>query len=107
MISLGFLFIGTTEVMFVLLFVLLVVVLVFGADYKKLQMDDTEIARGLGKGMHTLKNASSDLKHEITKFFLSAKEQGMDDSAAKEIKDEIQKVKDDLEDFTGSIKRNI
>ena len=36
--------------------------------------------------MHTLKNASSDLKHEIK----SAKEQGMDDSAAKEIKDEIQ-----------------
>jgi sec-independent protein translocase protein TatA len=54
--------------------------------------------------MHTLKNASSDLKHEITK---SAKEQGMDDSAATEIKEEIQKVKDDLEDFTGSIKRNI
>lgn len=94
MISQGFLFIGTTEVMFVLL----VVVLVFGADRLP------EIARGLGKGMHTLKNASSDLKHEITK---SAKEQGMDDTAAKEIKDEIQKVKDDLEDFTGSIKRNI
>ncbi len=94
MISPNFLFIGTTEIFFVLL----VVVLVFGAD--KLP----EIARGLGKGMHSIKNASNDLKHEITK---SANKEGLDDSVADEIKDEIQKVKDDLEDLTGSIKRNI
>ena len=55
MIIQGFLFIGTTEVMFVLL----VVVLVFGADRLP------EIARGLGKGMRELKDASNEIKREI------------------------------------------
>jgi sec-independent protein translocase protein TatA len=88
------LFIGGTEIVFILF----IVVLVFGAD--KLP----EIARGLGKGMRQLKDATNDIKHEVTK---SAKESNIIDSdSAKEIQDEINKVKDGLEDFTGSLKRN-
>jgi len=89
------LFIGGTEI----IFILFLVVLIFGAD--KLP----EIARGLGKGMRQLKDATNDIKQEVTK---SAKESNIIDSdATKEIKEEIQKVKDDLEDFTGSVKRKM
>jgi sec-independent protein translocase protein TatA len=88
------LFIGGTEIVFVLF----IVVLVFGAD--KLP----EIAKGLGKGMRQLKDATNDIKHEVTK---SAKENNIVDAdSTKEIQDEINKVKDELEDFTGSLKRN-
>ncbi|WP_047544658.1 twin-arginine translocase TatA/TatE family subunit [Psychroserpens sp. Hel_I_66] len=88
-----FLFIGTTEV----IFILLIVVMVFGAD--KLP----EIARGMGKGMRMLRDASTDIKSEITK---SAEKQGIETNVTKDITDEINKVKDDLQDFTGSVKRN-
>ncbi|MBO6878995.1 twin-arginine translocase TatA/TatE family subunit [Winogradskyella sp.] len=89
------LFIGGTEIVFILF----IVVLVFGAD--KLP----EVARGLGKGMRTLKDATNDIKHEVTK---SAKESNIIDSdVAKEVQEEINKAKDDLEDFTGSLKRKM
>ncbi|WP_431156476.1 Sec-independent protein translocase subunit TatA/TatB [Winogradskyella poriferorum] len=89
-----FLFIGGTEIVFILF----IVVLVFGAD--KLP----EIARGLGKGMRTLKDATNDIKHEVTK---SAKENNViDTEVTKNINEELNKVKDDLEDFTGSLKRD-
>lgn len=92
--QLTFLFIGGTEI----IFVLFIVVLVFGAD--KLP----EIARGLGKGMRQIKDATNDIKQEVTK---SAKENNIiDKDATKDIQDEINKVKDDLKDFTGSLKRN-
>lgn len=70
--------------------------MVFGAD--KLP----EIARGLGKGMRMLKDATNDIKHEITK---TAEKNGIDTSFADDIKKELNEVKDDLDDFTGSIKR--
>lgn len=92
--QLTLLFIGGTEIVFILF----VVVLVFGAD--KLP----EIARGLGKGMRQLKDATNDIKHEVTK---SAKENNIiDTDVTKNIKDELNKVKDELEDFTGSLKRD-
>ncbi|WP_179005134.1 Sec-independent protein translocase subunit TatA/TatB [Winogradskyella forsetii] len=92
--KLTLLFIGATEI----IFVLFIVVLVFGAD--KLP----EIARGLGKGMRQIKDATNDIKSEVTK---SAKENNIiDKDTTKNIQDEINKVKDDLEDFTGSLKRN-
>lgn len=87
-----FLFIGTTEV----IFILLIVVLVFGAD--KLP----EIARGMGKGMRMLRDASTDIKSEITK---TADKQGINTDIAKDVNTEINKVKDELEDFTGSVRR--
>jgi sec-independent protein translocase protein TatA len=89
------LFIGGTEVVFILF----IVVLVFGAD--KLP----EVARGLGKGMRTLKDATNDIKHEVTK---SAKESNIiDTDTAKEIQKEINQIKDEVEDFSGSIRRNM
>lgn len=89
-----FLFISGAEIAFILF----IVVMVFGAD--KLP----EIARGLGKGMRTLKDATNDIKHEITK---TAEGHGIDTSITKDVKREIDKVKDDLEDFTGSVKRKL
>lgn len=89
------LFIGGTEIVFILF----IVVLVFGAD--KLP----EVARGLGKGLRTLKDATNDIKNEVTK---SAKESNIiDPDTAKEFQQEINKIKDDVEDFSGSIKRNL
>lgn len=88
-----FLFISGGEIAFILF----IVIMVFGAD--KLP----EIARGLGKGMRTLKDATNDIKHEITK---TAENNGIDTtSITRDVKKEIGKVKDDLEDFTGSVKR--
>jgi sec-independent protein translocase protein TatA len=88
------LFIGTTEIMFILF----IVIMVFGAD------KIPEIARGLGKGMRMLKDATNDIKTEITK---SAEKQGINTDITKNISDEITKVKNDLEDFTGSVKRKL
>lgn len=88
-----FLFISGAEIAFILF----IVIMVFGAD--KLP----EIARGLGKGMRTLKDATNDIKHEITK---TAEKNGIDTtSITGDVKKELGKVKEDLEDFTGSIKR--
>ncbi len=87
-----FLFISGAEIAFILF----IAIMVFGAD--KLP----EIARGLGKGMRTLKDATNDIKHEITK---TAEKNGIDTSITKDVKQELDKVKDDLEDFTGSVKR--
>ncbi len=89
-----FLFISGYEIGFILF----IAVMVFGAD--KLP----EIARGLGKGMRTLKDATNDIKHEITK---TAENNGIDTDVAKDVKKEIDKVKDNLEDFTGSVKRKL
>ncbi|OMP31719.1 twin-arginine translocase TatA/TatE family subunit [Mangrovimonas sp. DI 80] len=93
-LSRTFLFIGTTEVMFILF----IVVMVFGAD------KIPEIARGLGKGMRMLRDASTDIKSEITK---SAEKNGIDTSITKDVQDELTKVKDDLEQFTGSVRRKM
>ncbi|WP_262496210.1 Sec-independent protein translocase subunit TatA/TatB [Hanstruepera neustonica] len=88
------LFIGTTEIVFILF----VVVMLFGAD------KIPDIARGLGKGMRMLRDASNDIKTEITK---SAEANGLDTGVTKDVQDELNKVKDDLEDFTGSVRRKL
>jgi sec-independent protein translocase protein TatA len=91
----SFLFIGTTEVMFILF----IVVMVFGAD------KIPEIARGMGKGMRMLKDATNDIKTEITK---SVEKQGIDTkSLTSNVNEELKKVKDEIEDLTGSIKRKL
>jgi len=93
MISLYFLFISGAEIFFIMF----IVVMVFGAD------KIPDIARGLGKGMRQLKDATDDIKKEIYK---TAENQGIDTSFAKDIKQEIDKVKDKVSDVTGTIKRN-
>ena len=87
-----FLFISGGEIAFILF----IAIMVFGAD--KLP----EIARGLGKGMRTLKDATNDIKHEITK---TAEKNGLDKSITKDVKKELYKVKDEIEEFKGSVKR--
>lgn len=89
-----FLFIGTTEI----IFILFVVVMVFGAD------KIPDIAKGMGKGMRQLRDATNDIKGEITK---SVDKSGIDMDVTKNISGEISKLKDDLEDFTGSVKRKL
>ncbi|WP_397361959.1 twin-arginine translocase TatA/TatE family subunit [Olleya sp. R77988] len=89
-----FLFISGGEIFFIML----IVVMVFGAK------NIPEIARGMGKGMRTLKDATNDIKSEITK---SAERNGLDTSITDGVTEELKKVKDDLEDFTGSVRRKL
>jgi sec-independent protein translocase protein TatA len=77
-------------------FVIFIVLMVFGADKVP------EIARGLGKGMRQIKDATNDIKTEITK---SAEKQGLDLDITKDVKKEIDKVKDDVDKITGPVKR--
>lgn len=81
------------------MFILFIVVMVFGAD------KIPEIARGMGKGMRMLKDATNDIKTEITK---SAEKQGIDTKTLTgNVNKEINRVKDEIEDLTGSIKRDL
>lgn len=89
----SYLFIGGPEIFIIIL----IVVMVFGAD------KIPEIARGLGKGMRQVKEATNDIKKEINN---SAKEQGIDTDLAKDIKDEISNVKESIDEISGPIKRN-
>ncbi|WP_245737245.1 Sec-independent protein translocase subunit TatA/TatB [Maribacter orientalis] len=105
------LFISGAEIFFIMF----IVVMVFGAD------KIPGIAKGLGKGMRQLKDATEDIKQEIQK---SADKQGIDTSFVKDIKKDIDDMKRDIDsglakdvkkqisdvgknisDVTGSIKR--
>ncbi len=87
-----FLFISGAEIGFILFIVLLV----FGADKVP------EIARGMGKAMRQIKDATNDIKSEITK---GAEKQGIDIDITKDVQKQIDQVKDDVEEATGPIKR--
>ncbi len=87
-----FLFISGAEIGFILFIVLLV----FGAD------KIPEIARGLGKAMRQVKDATNDIKSEITK---SAEKQGIDLDITKDFQKQIDQVKEDVDEVTGPIKR--
>lgn len=93
MISLP-LFISGAEIAFIIF----IVIMVFGADKVP------EIARGLGKGMRQLKDATNDIKSEITK---TAERNDIDLDLTKDIKREIDKAKEDINDITGPIKRSL
>ena len=77
-------------------FILFILVMVFGAD------KIPDIARGMGKGMKMLRNASNDIKTEIQK---SADKQGINTDITNDVKGEIDKVKEDIDEITGSVKR--
>ena len=98
MIQLHLLFISGVEIAFILV----VVLLVFGAD------KIPEIARSLGKGLRQVKDATNDIKSEISK---SADKQNIDlnltKDVSKNVSDNLKQIKDDVEDFGGSIKRNL
>ncbi|SDR05809.1 Sec-independent protein translocase subunit TatA/TatB [Flagellimonas zhangzhouensis] len=86
-----FLFISGAEIFFILF----IVVMVFGAD------KIPGIAKGLGKGMRQLKDATDDIKREIQN---SA---DIDTDFTKDIRKEISDVKKNMDEVTGSIKRDL
>ena len=99
-----------------LIFIIFIVLMLFGAD------KIPEIARSLGKGMRQLKDATNDIKSEITKtsdsnevaksvFDIKKNIEGEIDRAKQnllgESAEEITKIKSDIEDVTtGPIKRH-
>ena len=82
------LFISATEIAFIMF----VAVLLFGSD------KIPEIARNLGKGMKAIRNATEEIKNEVTN---NAAKNGIDQSVTKE----LEEVKNEIEDLTGTIKR--
>jgi sec-independent protein translocase protein TatA len=88
----AFLFISGPEIMIIML----IVVMVFGAD------KIPEIARGLGKGIRQVKDATNDIKREIKD---SSDKLDIDTDITKDVKKEISAVKENIDDFTGPIKR--
>ena len=74
------LFISGPEIMIIML----IVVMVFGAD------KIPEIARGLGKGMRQVKDATNDIKREIKD---SSEKQAIDTDITKDINKEISSCK--------------
>lgn len=89
-----FLFISGQEIFVILLFV----IMFFGAD------KIPEIARGLGKGMRQIKDATNDIKNEINE---SAKNNTVTTDVTKSLNENVTEVKDTIEEITGPIKRNM
>ncbi|MBC5835332.1 Sec-independent protein translocase TatA [Flavobacterium sp. F372] len=100
-------------------FILIVILMLFGSD------KIPEIARTLGKGMAQLKNATNEIKHEIQK---GAEDNGLDmksltggisdeiasakESMSKSINpidlaNPINEIKEDIENLSGPIKRQM
>jgi len=93
-----FLFISGSETFLIVL----IAVMIFGAD------KIPELARGFGKGMRQIKDATNDIKREINK---TAKESGIDTSIITDIKKQVNKAKvaieENFEDVAGPIKRDL
>ena len=95
MIQVTPLFISSTEIVFILF----IVIMIFGAD------KIPDIAKGMGKGMRSLKNATNDIKGEIKR---SADIQGIDaDDFTKDVSQEINKAKEEINDIEGAIRRKL
>lgn len=87
-------------------FIILIILMLFGSDKVP------EMARSFAKMMAQLKNATNDIKNEIQK---SADESGIvsdikeamdvNINPVEDIQKEVEKVKEDIEDITGPIKR--
>ncbi|MEW5674910.1 twin-arginine translocase TatA/TatE family subunit [Flavobacterium enshiense] len=85
--------------------IIVIALMLFGSD------KIPDIARTLGKGMAQLKNATNDIKSEIQK---SAEINELKDlnpmnqiDFTADINKEIDKAKEDIEDMTGPIKRQM
>ncbi len=90
--------------------IIVVVLMLFGSD------KIPEIARTLGRGMQQLKNATNDIKSEIHKSAeiddikktfteIGSDVAGNSNNVATDITTEINKVKEDIEEMQGPIKR--
>ncbi len=73
--------------------ILMLVVMLFGAN------KIPELARSFGKGMRDIRNAANDIKQEIST--------STDDDSLKKFKEKVEKEKKEIEEVTGSIKRNL
>jgi sec-independent protein translocase protein TatA len=88
-----------------LFMIILLVLMLFGSDKVP------EMARTIGRGMQQLKNATNDIKSEINR---SAEVQDIKktiteigaDNAQKDMQQEVDKLKQDIEDVSGPIKRS-
>ena len=89
-----FLFISGAEIVFIFFIVLLI----FGAD------KIPSIARTLAKGVNQVRNATNEIKTEIQKSVDTKNPAG---DAGKEIENQVDKVKEDFDDLTDSIKRDL
>jgi sec-independent protein translocase protein TatA len=76
-----------------LMIIVLAILIFFGSD------KIPEIARGLGKGIKTVRNAANDVKREIT-------ESAENNDSLKDLKETFEEGKKKLEEVAGSIKRN-
>lgn len=76
-----------------LMVIVLVILIFFGSD------KIPEIARGLGKGIKTVRNAANDVKREV----MESAEKNDD---LKDLKETFEEGKKKLEEVAGSIKRN-
>ena len=81
-----------------IIFVFFIVLLVFGADRIP------SIARTLAKGMTQVRQATNDIKREIQK---SVDVEDPSKSISKDIKKEVDKVKEDFNNLGESIKRDL
>ena len=88
------LFISGAEIVFVFFIVLLV----FGAD------KIPSIARTLAKGVTQVRNATNEIKTEIKK---SVDIDSPSVEVGKELKNQVQNIKEDFDDLTDSIKRDL
>lgn len=81
-----------------IVFVFFIVLLVFGADRIP------SIARTLAKGMTQVRQATNDIKREIKK---AVDVESPTKKITKDITDEVDKVKEDFNNLSDSIKRDI
>lgn len=89
-----FLFISGAEIVFIFFIVLLV----FGAD------KIPSIAKSLAKGVTQVRNATNEIKSEIQK---SVDSKNPTAGMGKELKNQVDKVKEDFDELTDSIKRDL
>lgn len=89
-----FLFISGAEIVFIFFIVLLI----FGAD--KIPF----IAKSLAKGVNQVRNATNEIKSEIQKSVDTKNPAG---GMGKELKNQVDKVKEDFDELTDSIKRDL
>ena len=89
-----FLFISGAEIVFIFFIILLI----FGAD------KIPSIAKTLAKGVTQVRNATNEIKTEIQK---SVDTKNPTAGVGKELKSQVDKVKEDFEELTDSIKRDL
>ena len=88
------LFISGAEI----IFIFFIVLLIFGAD------KIPSIAKTLAKGVNQVRNATNEIKSEIQKSVDKSNPAG---GVGKELKNQVDKVREDFDELTDSIKRDL